>query len=134
MTQASLSRSARPEASAAELPLLRYVDVLLVLLAAPMLLAIGVPAVGYGVGAATWIVLRAVGLAVDRHAGAIVQVRAQLTLRLGYRLARVFLLALATVLVRQGVGKDDGLTALLVITFAFTLQLTASLIHRPVSR
>jgi hypothetical protein len=69
------SASARP---------LRYIDVVLVLLAAPILLLIGVPAVGYGIAAVTWILLRAVGIAVDRYCGAIAELSRQLTLRLGF--------------------------------------------------
>lgn len=110
---------------------LRYIDVVLVLLAAPILLLAGVPAVGYGVGAAAWILLRALGLAVDRSAQTITGISQQVTLRLGYRLVRVFLLALAAILARTAAGKDDGLTALLVIVFAFTTQLALSIFDRP---
>ena len=113
--------------------LLRYIDVVLVVVAAPILLLIGVPAVGYGVGAAAWIVLRLVGVGVERacegRTGS-----AAITLRLSYMLARLFLLALAVILVRQSAGKDDGLTALLVIVFAFTAQLATSALNRPGAR
>jgi len=114
--------------------LLRYIDVVLVVIAAPILLLIGVPAVGYLVGAAAWILLRAVGVGVDRYAGSVDEQSREVTLRLVYLLGRLFLLALAIVLVRKEVGRDDGLTALLVIVFAFTAQLAASIMTRPRSR
>ena len=41
-------------------------------------------------------------------------------------LGRLFLLALTVILVRNAGTKDDGLTALLVIVFAFTIQLVTS--------
>ena len=46
-------------------------------------------------------------------------------------LARLFLLAVAVILVRKGSGKDAGLTALVVVVFAFTVQLSVSAINRP---
>jgi hypothetical protein len=113
---------------------LRYIDVVLVLVAAPILLLIGVPAVGYGVGAGAWIALRAVGVAVERGASASGAAGRGITLRLSYMLTRIFLLALAVILVRRGAGRDDGLTALLVIVFAFTVQLGTSPLTRPRSR
>lgn len=127
----SLSASATPEAPVS---LVRYIDVVLVFLAAPILLLIGAPALGYLVGAGAWILLRAAGVAVERRAAAIGDVSRELTVRLVYVLARVFLLALAIVLVRRGAGKHDGLTALLVIVFAFTIQLAVSIVTRPKPR
>jgi hypothetical protein len=114
--------------------LVRYLDVVLVVLAAPILLLIGVPAAGYAAGAGAWIVLRAVGLAVERRASMFGDASKELTLRFAYALGRVFLLALTIILVRRAGGKDDGLTALLVILFAFTVQLAVSIITRPGSR
>jgi hypothetical protein len=123
--------SATPEPS---LGVLRYIDVVLVLVAAPILLLIGVPALGYLVGAGAWIALRAVGVVVERRAGAIGNVSQELTVRLVFVLGRVFLLALVIVLVRRQAGKQDGLATLLVILFAFTIQLVVSVINRPRAR
>jgi hypothetical protein len=113
---------------------LRYIDVVLVVVAAPILLLIGVPAVGYGAGAGAWILLRAVGVGVERAARSLSDARGEITLRLGYMLGRIFVLALTIILVRRGEGQDDGLTALLVIVFAFTMQLGTSPFTRPRSR
>ena len=114
--------------------LLRYLDVVLVVVGAPILLLMGVPPVGYGVGAGTWIALRIVGVGVDRLARAGGDPRREISLRLAYMIGRLFLLALAVILVRRGVGQDAALTALLVIVFAFTVQLTVSFIERPRSK
>jgi hypothetical protein len=114
--------------------LLRYFDVALLVVAAPIMLLIGVPAAGYLVGAGAWIVLRAVGIVVDRVAGAVPKAPHQVGLRLGYMLGRLFLLALAVILARQGSGRDAGLTALAVVVFAFTVQLAISAVVRPGSR
>jgi hypothetical protein len=98
------------------------------------MLLIGVPAVGYLVGAGAWIALRAVGVLVERLVASVDDPRREVTLRLAYLMARLFLLAIAVILVRNGSGRDDGLTALLVIVFAFTMQLVLTFLNRPRSR
>jgi hypothetical protein len=114
--------------------LLRFFDVVLIVVAAPIMLLIGVPASGYLIGTGAWIVLRAVGVGVDRAADAARAANQQITLRLGYLMSRLFLLALVVILVRRGDGRDAGLTALLVIVVAFTIELFVSLANRPRSR
>jgi hypothetical protein len=112
---------------------LRYMDVTLVALGAPIMLLIGVPAVGYLVGAGAWVALRLVGAGVERSAERADQTR-QISLRLSYMLGRLFLLALAVILVRKGEGADDGLATLLVIVFAYTIGLATSFANRPRQR
>lgn len=123
----SLSASAT---SSEPVLLLRYLDVALVALAAPIMVLIGVPAVGYLAGAGAWIALRALGVVVER-AAASAQFRSEISIRLGYLLGRLFVLALAVILIRRGEGRDAGLAALLVIVFAFTVQLACSALTRP---
>jgi len=126
-----VSLSAPATSSNGHATLLAYLDVALVVVAAPIMLLIGVPAVGYLVGAGAWIVLRAVGVAIDRVVPSLHDPRSETTLRLVYLLGRLFLLAIAVIVVRNGAGRDDGLTALLVIVFAFTTQLMTSFLTRP---
>jgi hypothetical protein len=127
----SLSAPTTPERP---VPLLTYMDVVLIVLAAPIMLLIGVPAAGYLISVGVWIALRAVGVAVGRYASASSDARMQITARLGYMLGRLFLLALTVVVVRNAFGKNDGLTALIVLVFAFTVQLGTSASSRPRSR
>jgi hypothetical protein len=115
---------------AAPLPLVEYLDVILVVLAAPIALLTGVSGLGYGVGAGAWLVLRAVGLAVERAASS-ADPRQQISLRMAYMLGRLFLLALAVVLARRDGGQDAGLAALIVVVGAFTVQLATSALSRP---
>jgi hypothetical protein len=110
---------------------LAYLDVIVIVAAAPIMLLIGVPAVGYLVGAGVWIVLRAAGVAVDRAAIVGGDPRREVNLRLAYLLGRLFLLAIAVILVRNGAGRNAALTALVVIVFAFTVQLILSFLNRP---
>ena len=111
--------------------LLRYFDIALLVVAAPILLLIGVSAVGYGVGAGAWIVLRMVGVAVDRYASNIKELARSTGIRLGYMLGRLFALAITVVLVRKAYGQDAGLACLSVIVAAFTVQLAISALTRP---
>jgi hypothetical protein len=123
-----------PATSDGHATLLGYLDVALVVVAAPIMLLIGVPAAGYLVGAGAWIALRALGVVIDRAIPSLRDPRSEITLRLAYLLGRLFLLAIAVIVVRNGAGRDDGLTALVVIVFAFTTQLLTSVLTRPRSR
>lgn len=110
--------------------LLRYLDVVLVVASAPILLLMGVSAPGYGIGAGAWIVLRGFGVAVERYASGVTDPSRAIGLRLGYMLARLFALALVVVLARRNEGRDAGLTALILIVVAFTVQLGVSAVTR----
>jgi hypothetical protein len=110
---------------------LGYLDVVLVVVAAPIMLLIGVPALGYGVGAGAWLVLRAAGIGVERALAAASDARMQISIRMGYMLGRLFLLALAVVVARTSGTKNDGLAALVVIVVAYTVQLATSAVTRP---
>jgi hypothetical protein len=123
-----------PASNEGDLTALSYLDVVILVVAAPIMLLIGVPAVGYLVGAGAWILLRAVGVLVERAITALDDPRREVTLRLAYLMGRLFLLAIAVIVVRNGSGRDDGLTALLVIVFAFTTQLVLSFLSRPRAR
>jgi hypothetical protein len=105
-----------------------------VVAAAPIMLLVGVPAVGYSIGGGAWLALRAIGVGVERAANATTDMRAQVSLRLGYMLGRLFALALAVVLARRSGTTHDGLTALVVIAVAFTVQLAISALTRVGSR
>lgn len=109
---------------------LAYLDVALVVVAAPILLLIGVSTTGYALGAGAWLVLRAVGLVLERSLTS-AEPRTQISLRMGYMLGRLFLLALAVIVARTSGGRDGGLTALAVVVVAFTVQMATSALNRP---
>jgi hypothetical protein len=113
------------------LTVLGYMDVVLVVLAAPIMLLMGVPVAGYGIAAGVWVALRALGVGVDRYANATPDANRQIGVRMGYMLGRLFTLAIVVILVRKSDGQDAGLTALAVIVFAFTAQLVSSAFTRP---
>ncbi len=121
-----MDSEARPTGSL----LLRYFDVVLVVVAAPIMLLIGVSAPGYGAGAGVWIMLRVVGEFVERAAQK-APPNQQISIRLGFLMGRLFALAITVVLVRKASGQDAGLTALLVIVFAYTVSMFLSVVNRP---
>ncbi len=110
---------------------LGYMDVVLVILAAPIMLLMGVPVSGYGIAGGVWVTLRVLGVGVDRYANATPDANRQIGVRMGYMLGRLFTLAIVVILVRKSDGQDAGLTALAVIVFAFTAQLVCSAFTRP---
>jgi hypothetical protein len=112
---------------------LRYLDLVLLALGAPIMLLIGVSPAGYLIAAGVWAALRAIGVGVERAGAGSVAGR-DVAIRLTYMLGRLFALAMTIILVRRGDGRDAGLAALLVIVFAFTIQLGISAMTRPRSR
>jgi hypothetical protein len=107
---------------------LRYLDLIVVVVAAPIAVLAGVPSVGYAIGAAAWVLLRGLALAVEQRASNMDHVVEQVALRLSYRLARAALLTGAAVVAFKAYGRGDGLTALAVIVTAFTIRLPLSLV------
>jgi hypothetical protein len=113
---------------------LSYFDVLVLVVAAPIMLLIGVPAAGYGIGAGVWIALRVIGVGVERAAGTTTVLNRQVGLRLGFMLGRLFTLAIVVILVRKSDGQNAGLACLAVIVFAFTVSLATSALTKVGSR
>lgn len=113
---------------------LSFFDVIVLVVAAPIMLLIGVPAAGYGVGAGAWIALRAIGVGVERAAADATAMNRAVGLRLGFMLGRLFALAIAVILVRNADGQDAGLACLAVIVFAFTIYLATTALTRPKAR
>jgi len=109
---------------------LRWLDVILVILAAPFAILMGAPALGYLVGAAAWIVNRAVGAAVERKAKAATDVRMTVGLNLGALIARSWLVGLTILAVGLAGDREDGLTAAILVLAAFTIYFATSLLSR----
>lgn len=112
----------------------RWLDVILVVAAAPFALLMGAPALGYLVGAAGWIAARVIGHAVERRAKAAADVRTEVGLTLFSGLGRAWLVALAILVVGVAGERQDGLTAALLAFFAFTVYLATGFATRPQRR
>jgi hypothetical protein len=120
-----------PRTAPAKEPVLRHLDVVAPLIVAPVVLALGGPAVGYALGVAAWLLTRAFGAAADRRASSITNVAQQVSLRLAYRFTRVSVLVAVAILAFKVEGRASGIATLLVITFAFTIHLSLLIVNRP---
>lgn len=108
----------------------RYLDVALVLLAAPFALLLGVPALGYGVAVAVWLLQRGAEALLERRA-AHAQVRGAIGLKFASMLGRTWLIGIAIVTVGLVGGREDGFVAAVVCLLAYTVHLATQLILRP---
>jgi hypothetical protein len=122
-----------PAASQMADPLLivRWADVLVVILATPFALLMGAPALGYLVGGGAWILSRVAGAAMERHARARADARAAIGLNFAALIARSWLVGLTILAVGLAGEREDGLTAAILMAVAFTLYFAISLFLRP---
>jgi len=116
------------------MPVVRYLDVLLVLLAAPFVVLMGAPLLGYAAGAAAWVLHRVLGALVEHRARAQADARSALGLSLGGVIARTWLVGLTILVVGLAGAREDGLTAAIVLLAAFTVYFVASLLLRSLER
>lgn len=113
---------------------IRYADVLLVILAAPFVVLMDLPALGYAVGAVAWILQRVVAAVVERAGRRSGDMRKALGLGIASSMARSWLVALAILGVGLTAEREDGLTAALLVLVAFTVFLATSLSLRALER
>jgi hypothetical protein len=114
------------------LAIVRYLDVVLVVLAAPFALLLGAPVLGYAVGAGAWIVQRFGAVAVERLAARQKSYQTALGLNMASLIARSWLVGLTILAVGLLADREDGLTAGITVLAAFTVYFVTSLILRPV--
>lgn len=113
---------------------LRYLDVWLVILAAPFVVLLGAPVLGYAVGAIAWIIQRLAAVAIERRAARATDVKTALGLSMGSLIVRAWLIGLTILAVGLIAEREDGLTAGVTVLAAFTVYFATSLILRPLER
>jgi hypothetical protein len=116
------------------LAFVRYLDVVLVLLAAPFVVLLGAPVLGYAVGGGAWIVQRAAAVAIERRAARSDNVKTALGLNMASLVVRAWLIGLTILAVGLIAEREDGLTAGVTVLAAFTVYFATSLIIRPLER
>jgi hypothetical protein len=112
----------------------RYLDVLIVLLAAPFVVLMGAPVLGYVAGATAWIVSRVGGAWAERWARTHKDARGQVGIGFAVLMGRAWLLGLTILLVGLEGEREDGLMAALLALVAFTVYFATSLLLRPMER
>jgi hypothetical protein len=114
--------------------IIRYLDVALVVLAAPFVILLGAPVLGFAVAAVAWIVQRFAAVAIERRAARSQDVRTSLGLNMGSLVLRAWLIGLTILAVGLIAEREDGLTAGITVLVAFTVYFATSLILRPLER
>ena len=111
----------------------RYLDVVLVVLAAPFVILLGLPVLGYAVGAAVWILSRILEAALERSADRS-DMRRAIGVKVGSMIGRTWLIGIGILAVGLAAEREDGFTAALVCLAAYTVHLATALILRPLER
>jgi hypothetical protein len=112
----------------------RYLDVLLVVLAAPFVLLMGGPVLGYLVAGGTWIVTRFAAVAIENAMKRSKNPRAQVGVGFAVLMGRAWIMGIVILVVGLAGAKEDGLMAALVALVAFSVYLATQLITRPMER
>jgi hypothetical protein len=113
---------------------IRFLDVLIVVLAAPFVVLTGLPVLGYVVGAVAWLLQRAIGVAVEDRIRARNDIRAVVGLGLAASLGRAWLVGLSILAVGLAGTREDGVMAAVLVLAVYTVYLVTSLILRPLER
>jgi hypothetical protein len=112
----------------------RYLDVVVVLLAAPFVALLGAPMLGYVVGAGVWIIQRVAAITIERRAERAGDVKTAVGLNMASLVIRAWLVGLTILAVGLMADREDGLTAGITVLSAFTVYFATSLILRPLER
>ena len=114
---------------------LRYLDVGLVVASAPIVVAAGLPVIGYLFGAGAWIITRLGADYVEHRASASgADPRTRLGLHLAGMMARVWIVVLAVVGARFAGDREDGIMAAVLVLAAFTVYFAMTLVARQLER
>jgi hypothetical protein len=111
----------------------RYLDVVLIVLAAPVVMLMGGPMLGYAVGAGIWLVQRVLEAWLDAAARR-ADARGALALKFASMIGRTWLVVIAILAVGLTAEREDGFTAAVVCLAAYTVHLATALILRPLER
>jgi hypothetical protein len=113
---------------------LRFIDIVLVAITAPIVVLLGAPVLGTLVGAAAWIIQRLVALALEARAKQSDDVRTAVGLNLAGVLGRSWLVALTILAVGLAGDRKNGLAAAVLVLVAFTIYFATSLAARSLER
>ena len=111
--------------------MVRYLDVIVVVLVAPLAIALGAPVVGYLVGGGAWVATRVLAELDRGWIRRAREPRTQLGLHLFEAFGRIWLLAAAIVVAGVAGGREDGLTAALTIFGAYSVAFGVKVLFGP---
>lgn len=113
---------------------LRLLDIILVVVTAPVVVLLGAPALGILVGAAAWVLQRVAEFALEREAKRRESIKAAIGLNLAGAMGRAWLVGLTILAVGTAGDRQDGLAAAILTFVAFTLYFVNMLLTRTLER
>jgi hypothetical protein len=113
---------------------LLYLDVILIVVMAAPVLALGAPVLGYAVGGAAWIVGRAGSAVAEKRIKAMDDIRRQIGFGVASSMGRVWVMAGTIVALGLLASRADALTAALVIFSAFSIYFIRSAVGQMTQR
>jgi len=111
----------------------RYLDVVLLVLAAPFVVLLDLPVLGFAVGALVWILARILEAALEHTAGRS-DVRRAIGVKVGSMIGRTWVIGIGILAVGLAAEREDGFTAALICLAAYTVHLATALVLRPLER
>jgi hypothetical protein len=112
----------------------RYLDIVVLIAAAPFVVLLGAPVLGYAVATVAWSLQRFAAAAIERYAARQEDYRRSLGLNMASLLVRAWLMGLTILAVGLIAEREDGLAAGITVLVAFTVYFAAALILRPLER
>src|ERR671922_2598340 len=109
---------------------IRYLDIVLLIVALPIFVLGGLPMLGYVAGAGAWLVQRAIQVVLNRKAAEADDPRTTVGIAAGSMIGRGWLVAL-TIFAAGLKDEDAGLAAAVLVIVLFTAYFTVSMIMRP---
>ncbi len=113
------------------LAVVRWLDVALVLLTAPVAILAGAPVLGVAAGALGWTATRLIGAFLESRAKQAGTARGQVGVLFASMLGRAWLAGLTILAAGLAGEREDGLAAAIVVLAAFTAYFVLALILRP---
>jgi hypothetical protein len=109
---------------------IRYLDIVLLIVALPIFVLGGLPMLGYVAGAGAWVVQRAIQVVLNHKAAEADDPRTTVGIAAGSMIGRGWLVAL-TIFAAGLKDEDAGLAAAVLVIVLFTAYFTVSMIMRP---
>ena len=109
---------------------LRYLDIVILILALPVFLVADLSMLGYAAGAGAWLVQRAIQIVLNRKMAATKDPRTVVGIAAASMIGRGWLVAL-TIFAAGMQDNDAGLSAAVLVIVLFTAYFTVSMIMRP---
>jgi hypothetical protein len=107
---------------------LRYIDVVLVVAALPLVVLADLPLLGYAIGTVAWIAARGSGVLLERWARRSTDPRRVVGLGFAGALGRAWLVGGAIIAVGLAGEREDGLMAAVLVAVAFTVYFGMTLV------